>query len=88
MIQVGGKSYIIFSLNLLSPMKLTRLIKICPNEIYSRVRVGEYLSDILPFKNGFKQGDALSSCLFNFALEYVIKRVKVNQGGSKLNGAL
>jgi hypothetical protein len=36
-------------------------------------------------KNGLKQGDALSPLLCNFALEYVILRVQVNQGGLKLN---
>ena len=33
-----------------------------------------------------KQGDALSPILFNFALEYDIKRVQVNQDGLKLSG--
>ena len=36
-------------------------------------------------KNGLKQGDALSPLHLNFALEYVIRRVQVNQDGLKLN---
>ena len=57
------------------PKKLVRLIKMCLTETYSIGRVGKNLSEMFPIRNGLKQGDALSPLLFNFALDYAIKRV-------------
>ena len=65
------------------PKKLVRLIKMCLTETYSRVPVGKNLSEMFPIRNGLKEGDTLSPLLFNFALEYAIKRVQVIQDGLK-----
>ena len=70
----------------INPKTLVRLIKMCQNENYSTVLVGKHLSDIFLIRNGLKGGDSLSPLVFNFAVQYAIRRVQVNQDGLKFNG--
>jgi hypothetical protein len=48
----------------------------CLNESYSKVHIGKHLSHNFPIQNGLKQANALSLLLFNFALEYGIRKFR------------
>jgi len=41
-----------------------------------KVHIGKNLSDAFPIQNSLKQGDAFSPLLFNFALEYAVRKVQ------------
>ena len=64
MVSVLYKIFIEFGI----PRKLVKLIKMSLTETYSSVLVGKNVSDRFHIRNGLKQGDALSSLLFNFSL--------------------
>ena len=51
------------------PVELLGLVKLCLKETYITMRMGENLSGAFPVINSLKQGDVLTSLLFNVALE-------------------
>ena len=85
LIHLEGRSCIIFSLSCY-PHESDKANKMCLNETYKRVRLGKHLSGTIPIKNDLRQVDASSALLFNFALQYAIRRVRVNQDGLKVGG--
>jgi hypothetical protein len=82
MIQLGGKYC---AMRVWSTHEIR--LKMCLNEMYSKFHTGINLSDKFPIQNHLKQGDVLSPMLFNFALEYVIRKVQETRLGMKLIGA-
>jgi len=66
-------------------MKLVCPIKTCLHEIYSKVRISKHMSDEFPIQNGLKQGDTSSPLLFNYTLEYAIRKVQENKEEAKMN---
>lgn len=49
-------------------------------DLYIEVRIGKHLFDVFTIQNGLKQGNGLSSFIFNFGSEFVMKNLKETKG--------
>jgi hypothetical protein len=61
------------------------LIKMTMGNSKGRVKIQGILPESFTIRNGLRQGDPLSTILFNLALEYVTRRITSNPGGNIYN---
>jgi hypothetical protein len=57
------------------PVKPVTLIRMSLNETYSKICIGERVSDASSVQNSLKGGGNLSPLFFTFSLEYAIRKV-------------
>jgi len=67
------------------PDKLIRLVKMTLSDTLCKVKIQNKTSNAFQVRFGVRQGDSLSSILFNLALEKVIRSIKTNPGGTIMN---
>jgi sorting nexin-29 len=67
------------------PLKLVKITKMTLFRTYNRVKIQNKLSGRFSRECGVRQGDSLSTLLFNIGLEKVIRNIEINPGGTNFN---
>jgi len=67
------------------PMKLVRLVRMTLTNTNSKVKIQGKLSLSFETTIGLRQGDSLSTLLFNLCIEKIIRNVRINQGRTIFN---
>jgi hypothetical protein len=58
-------------------MKVVKLIKICLNETYNKVCIGEHLSDCFPIQNGLKKETLYHHCFSTLLYNMLLRRSRI-----------
>jgi hypothetical protein len=67
------------------PLKLVRLVKITLANTNSKVKIQGKQSSSIETAIALRQGDSLSTLLFNLCMEKIIRNVRINPGGTIFN---
>ena len=67
------------------PNKLVRLTKMTIENTNSKVKIQGKLTPSFETTTGLRQGDALSTLLFNLCMEKIIRNIRINPGGTIYN---
>jgi hypothetical protein len=67
------------------PTKLINLTKTTLSETLHKIKIQNKLSECFITNRGIRQGDSLSTLLFNIALEKVMREIIINPGGTIFN---
>ena len=67
------------------PNKLIRLLRATMCGVMCCIKIQGSFSEFFESKGGLRQGDSLSTTFFNLALEGIMRRSEVNQGGTIFN---
>jgi hypothetical protein len=67
------------------PMKLVRLVKMTLTNTKSKVKIQGKLTPSFEATIGLRQGDSLSTLLFNLCMEKIIRNTRINPGGTIFN---
>jgi hypothetical protein len=67
------------------PMKLVRLVKMTLANTNSKVKTQGKLSPSFETAIGLREGDSLSTLLFNLCRKKIIRNIRINPGGKMFN---
>ena len=66
--------------------EIVNLVKMTLRKTTNKFQIGGTLSDSFETASGLRQGDSLSTLLFNFTLEKIIQNITLSPRGTVFNG--